>query len=134
MMLIFIKSNCLIYLKLKVMLKLNVSELKSQFLSDCQHPELSKIVLNKIDDDETVFEYPNDFRDASAGVSGFIYYTDTVKFAKKNIYLILQAVNQFESDCGVLDKPQDDETQYYNWLAWFALENTISDLIRFLED
>ena len=93
MMLIFIKSNCLIYLKLKVMLKLNVSELKSQFLSDCQHPELSKIVLNQIDDDETVFEYPNDFRDASAGVSGFIYYTDTVKFAKKNIYLILQAVN-----------------------------------------
>lgn len=111
-----------------------VQSIKSNFLNECTNSKLAERVLNQIDDDDSVFAYPNDYRDASAGVSGFIYYSDTVKFAKENLVLITNALNEFESECGVLNKPQEDETQFYNWMAWFALENTISNLIHYLEN
>lgn len=84
----------------------------------------------------TIKEYPNDYYAANTGsVGGMIYYSDTVKFAKKNLVLIMNALNQFEQDCGLLEnKPTDDDTQYYNWLAWFAWENTMSEVINYLED
>lgn len=111
-----------------------VVNLKADFLKSCTNPDLSKKVLEQIDDDESVFQYPNDYRDASGGVSGFIYYAETLKFAKENLFLITNALNAFENECGRLEKPQDDETQYYNWMSWFALENTIDELINFLEN
>lgn len=72
----------------------------------------------------------------TGAVPGMIYYSDTVKFAKKHHLLILQALENFESECGKLeDKPSPaDETQYFNWLAWFAWENVMSELLNYLEN
>jgi len=80
-------------------------------------------------------EYPDDYYAANTGsVTGMIYYSDTVKFAKKNHLEILQALDDFQSDCGKLDVPSTrDETEYFNWLAWFAWENTMSEVINYLE-
>ena len=63
-----------------------------------------------------------------------IYYSDTEPFAKKNLALIMEVLTVFESKCGVLEgKTYDDGTLNYNWLAWFAWENTMSEVIGFLE-
>ena len=46
-------------------------------------------------------QYPNDYYAADTGaVSGMIYYSDTVKFAKKNHLEILQVLQDFEESCG----------------------------------
>ncbi len=107
---------------------------KIEFLKNCRNPELAKKVLNQMGEEwKEIISRPEDFRDASAGVSGFIYYSETIPFAKRNLVLIINALNEFEQDCGLLGKPTDDETQYYNWLSWFALENTIDDIMNFKE-
>ena len=109
---------------------------KKEFLENCQHRELAEAVL-----DQTgmvwkdLIQYPEDYRDAGAGVSGFIYYSDTCKFAKDNLLLIINALNEFEHETGApLDKPTDDETQYLNWLSWFALENTIDQIMQYKDN
>ena len=106
------------------------------FLKDfSSNPELAKAVLDQMGEDfSQIIEFPYDYRDAGAGVSGFIYYNETLEFAEKNTYQILKSLNEFENECGQLDKPTDDETQYFNWLAWFALETTIQDIINYVED
>lgn len=63
-----------------------------------------------------------------------IYYSDTCKFAKANIWLILDALFSFESECGTIDKPIDDTQQFQNWLSWFAWENMAGELINYLEE
>jgi hypothetical protein len=81
-------------------------------------------------------QHPNDYYTANTGaVTGMIYYSDTVKFAKKNHLQILQALADFESECGTLEnKPNPtDETQYFNWLSWFIWENMMSEIISYLE-
>lgn len=104
---------------------------KSKFISESRYPELTKKVLNQIGVEwSQLKEYPYDYRDAGAGVSGFIYYSETVPFAKHNLVLIMNALNEFENEIGEpIKKPTDDETQFYNWLSWFALETVIDDLI-----
>ena len=100
---------------------------KKDFLENWStNPRLAKAVFNQMGASwAKIKEYPMDYRDASAGVPGFIYYSETVPFAKRNMVEIARSINQFEQDCGILDKPTDDETQYFNWCAWFALEATI---------
>lgn len=109
---------------------------KKDFLENySSNADLAKKVINQIGLNwKDLIEHPNDYRDASAGVSGFIYYYDTVRFAKRNLVLIMNVLNDFESQCGLLtNKPTDDETQYYNWLAWFALETVIHEVINYIE-
>lgn len=78
--------------------------------------------------------YPNNYTDASAGVGGFIYHTETVAFAKKNMVLIIKALNELEQETGApLNKPTDDETQFYNWMAWFALETITHEIADYME-
>lgn len=79
---------------------------------------------------------PNDYYAANTGaVPGTIYYTDTVRFAKKNLVLIINALNDFEKECGLIsNKPTEDQTQFYNWLTWFAWESMAGELINYLED
>lgn len=81
-------------------------------------------------------ERPMDFYAANTGaVSGMIYYEDTVHFAKKNLVLIMDALNDFEKECGLIpDKPTDDPTQFYNWLTWFAWESMAGELMNYLEN
>lgn len=112
---------------------------KQTFLTDyAQHPELAKACLNQSGLTwSEIKERSSDFCDPSSGsVPGFIYYTDTTKFAKKHLLKILEALHTFEDDCGQLDKPsvsEDGETTYLNWLAWFAWENTMSDVMNALQ-
>jgi hypothetical protein len=108
---------------------------KKDFLTNySNHPELAKKVLNQMTVSwNEIAVCPDDYRNAAHGVSGFIYYSETVKFAKRNLVLIMRALNEYERECGQLDKPTDDDTQYFNWLAWFALENTIQEITYYLE-
>ena len=79
---------------------------------------------------------PEYFYDASSGaVTGCIYYDDTVKFAKRNLGLILEQLRETEQETGSLNVPrrEDDETKYYNWLTWFAWEQMASELQSYLD-
>lgn len=78
-----------------------------------------------------VWEYPSDYRDAGAGVGGFIYYADTEKFAKRQLVNILHCLNEFEQEIGEpLRKTQDN---LLNWYAWFALEHIIDKIMMYKE-
>ena len=105
---------------------------KKNFLKECGNPELANKVLNQMGADwKELIKYPEDYRDAGNGVSGFIYYSETEPFAKRNIELILKVLAEFEEDCGTLNKPKEN---ILNWYSWFALENTIQDVIYFKEN
>ena len=83
-------------------------------------------------------ECPNDYRAANTGAApGCIYYSDTVPFAKRNLETIHEVLRDFEKETGAqlenMPRYSDDETQYYNWLTWFAWENMAGELISYLE-
>lgn len=82
---------------------------------------------------------------ADGGFSGFIYYTDTVKFTKRHKAAILEMAKQMADDLGeplykmiggfnclkisegeaaeAIHNPRsEDQTNVLNALAWFALE------------
>ncbi len=91
---------------------------------------------------------------ASGGVSGFIYYTDTVAFATRNHALIMELLNNCSDEMGVnalellngfvcfkdieeheifdglINKNSNDRTTVYNGLAWFALE----EVARYIDE
>ena len=91
---------------------------------------------------------------ADGGFNGFIYYTDTVAFTKKNHALIIELLNSVSDDMGVnslellngfncfkgmneheifdglMNPRSDDRTTIYNGLAWFALE----EVSRFIDN
>ena len=111
---------------------------KKQFLENHSFfPEFHKKVLEQGSVDwQQIIKYSQDYFAADSGsVQGFIYYNDTIKFAKRHHLKILQILDEFESECGKLEnKPSPtDETQYFNWLAWFAWESMMSDVVSFIE-
>jgi len=89
---------------------------------------------------------------ADAGVTGFIYYTDTEAFTKRNYSGIMQMLNEVSDDLGMdvlellsgfrcfenmsnseifdglMNPKSDDRTTIYNGLAWFALEEVARSL------
>lgn len=91
---------------------------------------------------------------AQGGVTGFIYYTETEAFTKKNHSLIMNLLNSDADDMGVnvlellsgfncfdglsdseifdglMNPKSDHRTTVYNGLAWFALE----EVARSFED
>lgn len=100
----------------------------------CNSEESEKLfrsVVRQVGDWESMFNYPEDYRDASAGVNGFIYYADTEKFAKRQLVNILHVLNEFEAEIGEpLTKDQDS---LLNWYAWFTLENTVQLIMDYKE-
>lgn len=108
----------------------------SNFFEQCSHPYFFKKVWNqsglRFSD---VKRYPHDFRDPSSGsVPGFIYYHDTENFAKNNMIWILQLVAEFDKETGSNTIVRANETgSLLNFLAWFAYESFIIELIDFLE-
>lgn len=135
---------------------------KKEFLKNTFSPTLTNAVIKQIGlSFNELKECANDYRDASSGVSGFIYYADTHKFALKNrkevIRLLEEQAEQMDTNVidmvknfgmykGSMDK--DDLKDLYNFLgggkveqgavanimAWFALEETINELINYLEE
>lgn len=108
----------------------------SAFFRNCSNPELFKKIWKQgnvsfID----LKQYPNDYYAANTGsVPGIIYYADTIKFAKKNIWLILEQLSVYEEEIGQpLQKPSD-LTQLQNWYTWFAWENMMGELVDYLEE
>lgn len=91
---------------------------------------------------------------ANGGFNGFIYYTDTLAFTKRNHALIIELLNSVSDDMGVnalellngfncfkdmkeheifdglMNSKSDDRTTIYNGLAWFALE----EVSRFIDN
>ena len=111
---------------------------KKEFLENySSFPEFHKKVLKQSGLEwKQLIEYPWDYYAADSGsVPGFIYYNDSVPFAKKHHMIILQTLDEFESECGKLEnKPSPtDQTSYYNWLAFFAWENMMSQIISYIE-
>jgi len=108
---------------------------KKDFLENhCSCPELAKKVLNQMTVSwSEIIQYPMDYRDASVGIGGFIYYTETEGFAKRNIELILETLEEFEEELGEpLKKNNTGST--LNWYAWFALEYVIDEVVRYIEE
>jgi hypothetical protein len=111
---------------------------KKNFIDNySSNPVLAKLVLEQGGVDwSDIVERPYDYYDPSSGsVPGMIYYTDTVAFAEKNHLKILQALEEFEAEMGEqLNKPRtEDETAYYNWMAWFAWELCMGEVQNYLE-
>jgi len=112
-----------------------MSKTKKEFLNDyCTCPELAKKVFNQIGVQwSMVRDNAIDYRNAESGVCGFTYHSDTRPFAKRNILLILTALDIFEDEIGEpLNKPFDSESKY-NWYAWFALEHVIDQVMSYTE-
>jgi hypothetical protein len=74
---------------------------EKEFLRRSNNRDLAKAVLSQLNlDFEGIIDRPYDFRNASKGISEFIYYSETTKFAKDNLWLITQALNDFETEIG----------------------------------
>lgn len=136
---------------------------KKEFLKNTFSPKLTNAVIKQIGlDFKELKECANDFRDASRGVSGFIYYIDTHKFALKNrkeiVMLLEEQAAQFDTNVidmikgfevfnGKIDNDELKDLYLFlggaknikqgtvtNVLSWFALEETIYNLVNYLED
>lgn len=83
--------------------------------------KLFRAVIRQFGDWKQFFEYVEDYRDASAGISGFIYHSETEKFAKRQLLNITVALRTFEEEIGGPLTIKDDGNRL-NWLAWFAVE------------
>jgi len=117
---------------------------------------------------ETFSELSSEFENcaqhgADGGISGFIYYSETIPFFKKNRQDIVNHMEQTAAECGTDiismvqgfgvfrhgDKPTpsevgralwdsgqqwDDLTTLYNVFAWYALEEVSRTWYRYLED
>jgi len=111
------------------------------------HP-LKRAVMRQFGDSESFYESVSDIANygASGGVSGFIYYSDTVNFTKRNKNKIMQSLTELSNDIGesivsmlshwqclkgmsqceimegLYNPKSDNKTTVYNALAWYALE------------
>lgn len=94
--------------------------------------DLFNAVIEQIGDWNEVWDCPLNYRDASGGVSGFIYYTDTEKFACDNMADILLCLNEFEQEIG--EPLKKDDGNILNWYAWFALEHIIDKVMQVKEN
>ena len=112
------------------------------------HP-LKRAVMLQFGDSASFYESVPDIVNygASGGVSGFIYYSDTVNFTKRNKTKIMQSLIELSNDigesiismlqhwtcfkgmtqCEIMDglynPKSDNKTTVYNALAWYALED-----------
>ena len=97
-----------------------------------EEAKLFRAVIRQIGNWANVYKYPEDYRDARAGVSGFIYYGDTKAFAKRQMINIIYCFNEFEQEIG--EPLKKDQDNLLNWYAWFALEHIIDKVMRYKED
>lgn len=91
---------------------------------------LFRAVVKQVGYWNSIWSYPQDYRDASAGVPGFIWTADCIKFAKRHIEDITEVLADLEEDLGV---PLKKTTPVLVWYAWFALEWAAGVVIDFKE-
>ena len=103
---------------------------KNAVCFDADTKELFDAVIEQIGDWEEVFERPEDHRNASWGVGGFTYYSETEPFAREHAAIINSVLWAFEEEVGELKKDKDNPL---NWLAWFALEHIVQLVIDYKE-
>ena len=114
---------------------------------------LASAIIEQNGDFESIAEYPSDYQDASAGISGFIYHHDTIKFSEDNLTLILEKLRDDAQEFGldgaysmiasfncindmttddvvdaIRDKDHDDYPQVMNALAWYCIEELARDV------
>ena len=118
---------------------------------------LKKAVIEQLGGDQESIDYAKDTIEncgASGGVGGFIYYSETIKFARDNMNDIYTAIKDLAEDLGecpfqmvanfnclkdqdikthevadVINGEENDvETSILNALSWFALEETIHQM------
>jgi len=118
---------------------------------------LKKAVIEQLGGDQESIDYAKDtIRNcgASGGVGGFIYYSETIKFARDNMQNIYAAIKDLAEELGecpfqmvsnfnclkdqdikthevadvINGKENDVETSILNALSWFALEETIHQM------
>lgn len=115
------------------------------------HP-LKRAVMRQFGNSEYFYESVPDIANygASGGVSGFIYYSDTVNFTKRNKNKIMQSLTELSNDIGesiisvlshwqclkgmsqreimegLYNPKSDNKTTVYNALAWYALEEVVN--------
>lgn len=111
------------------------------------HP-LKRAVMRQFGDSESFYDSVPDIANHGAigGVSGFIYYSDTVNFTKRNKDKIMQSLTELSDDLGesiismlshwqclkglsqceimegLYNPKSDNKTTVYNAIAWYALE------------
>ena len=115
------------------------------------HP-LKRAVMRQFGDSESFYGSVPDIANhgASGGVSGFIYYSDTVNFTTRNKNKIMQFLTELSDDLGesiismlshwqclkgmsqheimegLYNPKSDNKTTVYNALAWYALEEVVN--------
>lgn len=106
---------------------------KKDFLKNASRPELFRRTLNAggVSWFDLVNFTSNYFDPSSGSVVGMIYYSDTEKFAKRNIEEILVALGEFNYETGSGLFPKSN---VLNWLAWFAWETMMHELDNYLNE
>lgn len=133
---------------------------KREFLKLVSSVKLANAVINQIGlPFKELLENVNDYLDARSGVSGFIYYSETHKFAIKNRKEIIKLLEEtseqmdtnvidFVKSFNCLEVDNEDLKDLYkflggakveqssitNALAWFSLESIIYELINYKEN
>lgn len=110
---------------------------KKDFLENyTNYPELAKKVLRQMSASwAELYKYPKNYRDASAGVNGFINYCETEPFARRNLELIIRVQSDYEEETGChLSGNQHFKSNFFNFMAWFALETIVDEVMRYKED
>lgn len=114
---------------------MNTTQKLEKMLADTDN-ELTKYVIQDILDAEPTEEAENYMRDimragcVSGAVSGLIYYYDTKAFYIKYMDEIDELFHEY---CDSTGEQFELESPIYNCLAWFAYEQTVSNIINELE-
>jgi hypothetical protein len=137
-----ISQKLLTFEECKIMSTFNIKKAKKA----C-HP-LKRAVMRQFGDSSSFYDSVSDIANhgASGGVCGFIYYSDTVAFTKRNKNKIMQSLAELSNDTGesiigmlshwqclkgfnqreimegLYNPKSDNKTTVYNALAWYALE------------
>ena len=100
--------------------------------------KLAKAVFRQLGNWQDIWDYPENYRNASGGVSGFIYYNDTHRFTANNIETIFAAISDWDEMTGVSTLAHAEQSDAFcgdwlNYLAWWSLEAVIMGLMDIKE-
>lgn len=132
-----------------------------KFVAESHIPEkLVRAVVRQIGGWESFTSHAEDVDDhgAAGGFTGFIYYSDTVPFARKNRKEIIDVAKELADDIGqgvfkmiamfrclngdytegeiaeaIYNGKSENDVQILNALAWFALEEVCRSYVNIFE-